>query len=256
MVVPLRIRRIRGVWKRKRAPTLTAEQVEHYHREGYVGPFTLCPPAEMAVIRGRIDDELIGTWNEWPGAQYQTRHLDSRIVYDLCSHPHILDRVECILGADLVLWQSNFFMKEPGGKEYPWHQDANYWPIEPPINVSAWIAIDPATAENGCVQLIPGSHRKLAPHIPADAAHQFPEQADPAHVDVDKAVDMVLEAGQFFLFSERMLHHSNANRSEQPRTGLAVRLTAPLVRCYHEHPMIVVRGRDSMGFNRTTEPPA
>ena len=246
--------RIRAVATHDR--TLSREQVERYHGDGYLGPFTLCSPAEMAAIRERIDNEVIGTWNEWPGAQYQTRHLDCRVVYELCAHAAILDRVACILGPDLVLWQSNFFMKEPGEKEYPWHQDANYWPIEPPINVSAWIAIDPATVENGCVQVIPGSHRKHVPHIPADAAHQFPEQADPEFVDADKAVYMELEAGQFFLFSERMLHHSDANRSDRPRTGLAVRLTVPIVRCYHEHPMIVVRGSDRMGFNRMAEPPA
>jgi ectoine hydroxylase-related dioxygenase (phytanoyl-CoA dioxygenase family) len=44
-----------------------------------------------------------------------------------------------------VLICTNFFVKEPVAKEIPWHQDFNYWPLEPPIIVSAWIAIDPST---------------------------------------------------------------------------------------------------------------
>ena len=176
-------------------------------------------------------------------------------MYELCTHAAILDRVACLLGPDLVLWQSNFFMKEPGSKEIPWHQDLAFWPIEPPLNVSAWVAIDAATAENSCVQLLPGSHRQVVPHIDAESHHAFPRQADPAYIDAEKPIKMELQPGEFFLFTERLLHHSSANHSQKRRMGIAVRLTTPIVRCYHQHPMIIVRGEDRFKFNQTTQPP-
>ena len=102
---------------------LSRDEIEHFHQQGWLGPYTSFSPAEMAEIRDRLETGLLGTPTVWGGSQYQTRHLDNRQVYDLCTHPAILDRVACLLGPDLVLWQSNFFLKEPGSKQIPWHQD-------------------------------------------------------------------------------------------------------------------------------------
>ena len=90
-------------------------------------------------------------------------------MYDLCADPAITDRVVSLLGPDIVLWSSNFWTKQPGGKEVPWHQDINYWPLDPPLNVTAWLAIDEATVENSCVRIIPGSHKKMLP----SQSHRF-----------------------------------------------------------------------------------
>jgi ectoine hydroxylase-related dioxygenase (phytanoyl-CoA dioxygenase family) len=150
-------------------------------------------------------------------------------------------------------------MKEPGGKSVPWHQDANYWPIEPPINISAWLAIDEAVIENSCVQIIPGSHNKVVPHIKGDGTASFSTEADPAYFDANKAIPMELKPGQFFLFNERLLHYSAPNTSSKRRLGLAVRLTVPFVRVkrlYGGHTVCVVRGQDRFGLNEIGEPPA
>ena len=79
------------------------------------------------------------------------RHLDYPLIYELATHPSIVERMTSLYGPDLLLWRTNFFVKEPGAKEIPWHQDFNYWPLEPPIIISAWIAIDSATLENSCL---------------------------------------------------------------------------------------------------------
>ena len=83
-----------------------------------------------------------------------------------------------LYGPDLLLWRTNFFVKEPGAKEIPWHQDFNYWPLEPPIIISAWIAVDAATLENSCLQIIPGSHRKVVPHVKATSEMAFGQMGD------------------------------------------------------------------------------
>jgi ectoine hydroxylase-related dioxygenase (phytanoyl-CoA dioxygenase family) len=73
---------------------------------------------------------------------------------------------------------------------------------------------------------------------------------------------MELAPGEFFLFNERLLHQSNANRSNKRRMGLSVRVTVPFVKVYHDtgplfvgHKNMVIRGTDGMGFNRLADPP-
>ena len=82
------------------------------------------------------------------------------------------------------------------------------------------------------------------------------EMADPQAYDVSQAVNMELKSGEFFLFSERLLHASSKNTSDKRRLGLAVRVTLPVVHIFqdsHLHPghtAILASGKDVMGFNR------
>jgi len=242
---------------------LTPEEIDAFHRHGYLGPYTAMTPEQMAVVRTRIESEVLPTTGANPRNPLQSRHLDQPLVYDLITRPELLDRIRSLLGDDVVVWASYFFNKEPGGAEIPWHQDANYWPIEPPLNISVWMAVDRVTRENSCVQLIPSSHRNVIPHVPSRDGMAFSEEADPALVDVTQAVDMELEPGEFFIFNERMLHHSDANRSTQRRMGLSVRYTAPFVTILDQdgpplfpgHTCVVVSGEDRFGLNRTSAPP-
>lgn len=238
--------------------SLSRDQVSQFHVDGYLGPFKLCTPEEMAGRRSAIEKALSTdstfAWRE------QSRHLDVPAVFELCSHPEIVARMAGLYGPDLVLWRSNFFVKNPGDKAIPWHQDRNYWPIEPPVNITAWIAIDEARVENSCIQLLPGSHRKVVPHVKATDDMGFEEMADPAYVDTSQAVSMELKPGEFFLFNERLVHYSAPNTSEHRRMGLAVRVTIPIVKVDHEalfegHKVILLKGRDTMGFNRVGTPP-
>ncbi|WP_395089683.1 phytanoyl-CoA dioxygenase family protein [Armatimonas sp.] len=242
--------------------SLNSAEVAQFHELGYLGPFTLYPPDEMAVIRTRIESEVLTTDGPNPKSRLQCRHLDQRFLYDLCVHPAILDRAESLFGPDLVLWATYFFNKEPGGSEIPWHQDFNYWPLEPVVNLSAWLAIDPVTIENSCVNLIPGSHKKLIHHVPSRDGMAFGEEADPAQVDATKAIPMELAPGQFFLFNERTLHQSNKNISQKRRMGMTLRITVPFVKVTHDiaplfpgHANIQLRGTDKLGFNRLVAPP-
>jgi ectoine hydroxylase-related dioxygenase (phytanoyl-CoA dioxygenase family) len=241
---------------------LTPAELTHFHEQGYLGPYALCSPDEMAAIRTRIEAEVLTTDGPNPKTRLQCRHLDQRFLYDLCAHPAILDRAESLFGPDLVLWATYFFNKEPGGSEIPWHQDFNYWPLEPVVNLSAWLAIDPVTVENSCVNLIPGSHKKIIKHLPSRDGMAFGEEADPAQVDASKAIPMELKPGEFFLFNERTLHQSHKNTSQKRRLGMTMRITVPFVKITHDfsplfpgHANIQLRGTDSLGFNRLTLPP-
>jgi len=246
------------------APHLSREEVDDFHRQGHVGPYTAVTPEAMAPLRARIESDVLPTTGRNPANPLQSRHLDHRLVHDLVTHPAVLGRIRSLIGDDIVLWASYFFSKEPGGKEIPWHQDANYWPIEPPLNISMWMAIDPVTVENSCVQLVPGSHRSVVPHIAAREGMAFGEEADPDAIDTSTAIDMELAPGEFFLFNERLLHHSHANRSDRRRMGLSARYTVPFVSLLDQdapplfpgHACVLVSGQDRFGLNRTAPPPA
>jgi ectoine hydroxylase-related dioxygenase (phytanoyl-CoA dioxygenase family) len=242
---------------------LAIEEIDRFHEQGYLGPYFLCPPEKMAVIRERIDNEVLTRQGPNKASREHARHLDSRMMYDLCADPAITDRVAFLLGPDIVLWSSNFWTKLPGGKEVPWHQDINYWPLDPPLNVTAWLAIDAVTVENSCVRIIPGSHKKMLPHIHAGQGKWFDEEVDVTYIDETKAIDMELRPGEFFLFSERLLHQSNPNRSNKRRMGLSIRMTTPFVKVYHDqspplfagHKNVMIRGEDHIGVNQLAQPP-
>ena len=244
-------------------PSLSREQVVEFHSAGFLGPFVAMEPAEMAKVRARVETEVLPTTGKNPRNPLQSRHLDNRLVYDLITAPPLLDPIRSLIGEDIVVWASYFFNKEPGGKEIPWHQDANFWPIEPPLNISIWMAIDEVNTANSCVQIIPGSHRQVLPHIPSREGMAFGEEADPRVFDDGIAVDMELQPGEFFIFNERMLHHSNANSSTHRRLGLSARYTVPFVNVldqdgpplFPEHACVVVHGTDNFRLNRTIEPP-
>ena len=130
--------------------------------EGYTGPVPLLTPGEAAAGRSAFF-EAIGQPEDAPGpSEFRPGglNLKHRWAHNLATHEGVLDHVEMALGRDIVLWATVFWYKEPHNTKYiPWHQDASYWPMEPRINLTAWIALGPTFSENGCLRLIPGSHK-------------------------------------------------------------------------------------------------
>jgi ectoine hydroxylase-related dioxygenase (phytanoyl-CoA dioxygenase family) len=233
---------------------LAQAEIAQYRETGYLGPFRAVAEDEMKHVREQLDRQILRRGNPLNGC-----HLYNRLVYETMTGSAILDRIESLLGSDILLWITRFFMKEPGGLEIPWHQDFNNWPMKPPINVSVWLSIDGAGLHNGCVQVIPGSHRGgLLPHIKAGAEMLFEEMADPqALPEMSQAINMEVRPGEFFIFDGLLLHHSNANASAVPRTGLTGRFTIPSVRIRRGFVpgVILVRGIDCHPYASDRRPP-
>ena len=253
---------------------LTAEEIDQYGRDGYLGPYTMCTPEERAVQRARLESEILTPTAVAGEVELKDRHLDQRAVFDLAAHPAIVSRAAAIFGPDLLLFATSLFVKEAGYPPFRWHNDAAYWPMEPLICMTAWIALTDSSQENGCVSILPGSHKKPVPHrlFGFDRVSRFRRRrlgqkvlygqtAERKYIDPSTAIPMEVQAGQFFLFSERVIHNSGHNRSNQRRIGLASRITVPLVRINHDeipgdHRAILIHGEDRLGFNRLAEPPA
>jgi ectoine hydroxylase-related dioxygenase (phytanoyl-CoA dioxygenase family) len=125
------------------------------------------------------------------------------------------------------LWNCSFFAKPAKiGTKTPWHQDGEYWPIEPLATCTVWIAIDASTEENGCLQVIPGSHqsKRIAQHTKSDAEGlALNLQLDASEFDESEAVKIELEPGQISLHDVYLFHGSKRNESDNSRRGMTLR---------------------------------
>lgn len=243
---------------------LTVEERERFHEQGYLGPYRIFSSEEMAKARDRLFGDVFLRSGPNPLDKTHSRHLDEPLIFSMVSHPGIVGRLNGLLGPDLMVWTTGFFIKQPHqGLATPWHQDINYWPLEPQINLTIWLAIEDVREDSSPLYVIPGSHRKTVPHIKAAEDKSFSEEADPAFFEPQKAIPLVLKAGEFVLFSERLLHYAPPNRSAHRRTALAARYTIPLVRLFPAEPpinfpgyhAIMVSGTDRYGQNPLGPPP-
>lgn len=214
---------------------LDAAEIESYERLGYVVPKFQLAAARVAQLRATLD-RLIAENPQIRPERLVSAHIEGKNAegvrgsadfLELARDPALVAMVAQLIGPDVVLWGCQIFCKPGGdGMEVPWHQDGHYWPIRPLATCTAWIALDESKVENGCLRIIPASHRakSLLPHMREDRADVVLNQrADDASFDAARAVDIELEPGQMSLHDVYAIHGSNANRSPKRRAGIAIR---------------------------------
>ena len=114
-------------------------------------------------------------------------HKASRKFYDVAHTPAILDYVEDLLGSDFYLWGGQFFYKPAFSKSIvPWHQDSQYWPLEPSNSVTVWLAVFDTDKENSAMKIVSGSHKArylfgLALHLEVDEVPLTPRTKTREH---------------------------------------------------------------------------
>ena len=153
-------------------------------------------------------------------------HWVSDVAMDMVKHPGIVDVLSQITGAHLPAWdgatkcmQSMLFFKPPGLQGQAWHQDERFIPTRDRSLVGAWIAVDDATIENGCLWVLPGSHRTGQLWPTRD--HERPDLFDPTDesygFDDTGAVPVEVKAGTVVFFNGYLLHRSLPNQSPDRR---------------------------------------
>ena len=144
--------------------------------------------------------------------------LVSDLFARTAANPRVLAVVSAILGPDLLLFRSTLMLKPARhGSRHGLHQDVAYWPLEPPELVTVSIAISASDAVNGCIHVIPGSHRWPVGEWGAIARGEDAAQTDRDDVDLSRLRDVPLEAGSAVLFHSNIVHGSGPNRSDRPR---------------------------------------
>ena len=219
-------------------PALQPDEITRYRRDGWVVPSWRLPEAQVAAMRQALDELL----RRNPGVRPEklvSAHVERaggdngegvRGVADflaLARDAAIVELVSGVLGDDVILWGCHVFCKPAQqGFETPWHQDGHYWPIRPLATCTAWVALEPSTRANGCLRVIPGSHRaqQLHEHLHEDRDDlTLNQRLASGSFDEAQAVDIELEPGQMSLHDVYMIHGAAANRSGQRRTGVALR---------------------------------
>ena len=233
------------------AGPFTPVDVAQYHRDGYVIVPGLFAADEMATLldyarrdralQSSAYDRLDSTgartrlalWNQAGDDLYSLFSRSSRLV----------DRAAQLLADEVYHWHTKMMLKEPRvGGAWEWHQDYGYWYANGclyPDLLSAMIAVDVATRENGCLQVLRGSHRlgridhlKIGDQTGAD-----PERVAEA-VKRHDLVYVEAQPGDTLFFHANLLHRSDQNRSAAPRWSLIACYNARHNDPYHEsrHP--------------------
>ena len=232
---------------------LSADAVARYERNGYLFPLDVLSAEEVADARGRLERFEAANGGPLPREMRHRPHLFSSTLDRILRSPRILDRVESLLGPDILCWESALFMKERDDPTYvSWHQDATYWGLEPYDVLTAWVALSPSTRASGCMRVLPGSHvGDLTPHRDTFAKNNMLSRGQEMQVEVDetKVVDIELAPGQMSLHHVKIAHGSDPNASDDRRIGFAVRYVPAHVRqtIAGGDTATLVRGRDRYG---------
>ncbi len=214
---------------------LTRDEVERYQSEGWVVPQYALPQQHVQHMVGALETLL----EQNPGVRPE-KLVSAHVAgdngegvrgvsdfLDLARNPELVELVSGVIGQDVILWGCHVFCKPAGeGYETPWHQDGHYWPIRPLANCTVWVALEDSTVVNGCLRVIPGSHRakQLHEHLHEDRNDLTLNQRMAAgSFDEAAAVDIELRAGQMSLHDVYMIHGAKANTSRHRRTGVALR---------------------------------
>ena len=231
---------------------LTVTEVEAYERDGYLFPIKIFEEEEMAAYYARIESFTEAHPDEGAQPFRNKCHLLFPWLHDLIQHPKILDRVESVLGPNILCWSSGFFTKQAHDPAFvTWHQDSTYWGLQPMDIATAWLAFNPSTTESGCMAAIPGTHKagQLA-HADTFAEGNLLSRGQHVADDIDDstAVNIVLRPGEMSLHHVRIVHGSGPNRSDLPRFGFTVRYIGTHVRQLGGRTTAtLIRGQDDYG---------
>ena len=242
-------------------PECTADRIDEYRELGFLFPIDVLAPEEAQRCYAECETVAAALGGSPRAVQMSQIHRYYRWAWDLGFHPAVLDAVESVLGPDIMLWSAQVFPKRARDPGYiTMHQDGTYWGLEGGEVTTAWVALTDSTKENGCMRLLPGSHRSpILPHTDTHAAENLLTRGQEVQAEYDECdvVDVELRPGQMSLHHVRAIHGSRANCSDRPRVGFAIRYMTPDVKPLRPgQDAVLVRGRDRCGYwNLQADPP-
>ena len=260
-----------------REASLSGAELDTYKEKGWIVPGWEFPQELISEMRKEYKSLLERNRNlssDIMMAPHQTRGGSMGIFgsdkwLDFATHPAAMTIARQLIGPDIILWGTTIFGKPPkNGKETPWHQDGDYYPIKPLNVLTLWIPLDDVTPENGPMKFIPGSHkpRRIFSHSWQEGKDKTINMVcDSEHFDSVDAEPLIIRAGQMSFHDVYMIHGSQANLTDSRRAAFVVRLMPassfydhelgaeigkkhPL-QGYGERPLYLVSGDDKAGNN-------
>lgn len=214
---------------------LTEAQQKSYHENGYlIGLPPIYSPEGVKELNAGLDELMKFLRPGEDAKEIREWHESSRFLFDICTNPVILDYIEDILSPNFFLWGSNFFIKTPKSRStVGWHQDTYYWPLEPKISATVWLAFEDVDEENAAMHVIPGSHKAgLMKHSrSSDTDSVLTLECEQGQFREDSAVSLNMKAGHCSIHDDKIVHGSPANHSDRRRAGLTMRYSSTEVKC-------------------------
>jgi ectoine hydroxylase-related dioxygenase (phytanoyl-CoA dioxygenase family) len=188
----------------------------------------------FTIFRNVIDTNLLEEANEhlnFLSKKYHTlrpEHYHHPLIRDdafwvrFVTDDRLLDIAELFLGPNIANFTAHYISKPPyDGQAVLWHQDGAYWNLTPMEALTLWCAIDPSTPENGCLKVIPGTHKLPLQKLKLrnDVPNMLYSSAD-YEVDTSTAIDLVLNPGDVSIHNPFIIHGSLGNKSAHRRCGL------------------------------------
>ena len=253
------------------AETLTEAQVRHFHERGWLAVEGIFSPEEVETAKEALSDFVLGRITPKDGRTHvqeepalrladgslapespEERELRVRKVFDFTHHddrlaaltmqPRLRRMLDRLIDPGSRLIQDMALLKPPRvGSEKPWHQDTAYFDWLPLGGiVGCWIALDPATVENGCMQVIPGTHLEG----PVAHFHHRDCQIADERVQVSRAIAIPLAPGGVLFFSGLIHHGTPPNFSADRRRALQFHYAAANCRnmTFEEHTALFNEG--------------
>ncbi len=216
---------------------LSADQADQYWKDGFLFPLPATPEDHAAEARS----ELEAIERDWldaglPRPLNTYKRVNAHIVMPMAArlalNPGILDIVEGILGPDILVYSTEFFIKEPRTPHIvTMHQDLTYWGLGAIDGLlTAWIALSPATPASGCMDFVRGSHKnEILPHRDTFAETNLLSRGQEVAVDVsdDDKTAIEIHPGQMSFHHGLMIHGSGPNTSDDRRIACVVRYCRP-----------------------------
>ncbi len=244
-------------------PTLTKSQVQEYQRDGYL---ILHRPVFAPDKFERARQYCASKFAQFPSGQkapaiIDCPHWNDPRMFEWIFADEMLDLVEPLIGPDIGVFACHLLQKPAAvGKRVPWHEDSAYWKgvLQPMEVASATLALEPSLPENGCLRVIPGTHRHgYSEYANVDKPDQqvFGIEIKPEQMDESKAVDIALQPDEASIHDARIIHGSNPNQGGLRRAVLTVRYFPTHVKFVPEasayfrrgFQVYLARGRDKAG---------
>ena len=260
---------------------LSSDEIRFFYENGYLPAFDAYGEDEIRAFAEEIEVARKALAPHYGFVTDRDHHFSLPTLMEFMRRPAIVERCAQLLGPDLVSWRSQFFYKPPRGEAIQWHQASTYMvedaldpALRPPdrdalFQLTVWVAVDPATIENGCLRVIPGTADRLLPVRFGGDGEGFYNSRYALDFDFAKAEPAYIEAkpGQAIIFSERTLHGSAANMTDHSRSAFNFRVIRPDTEVYRGKTVhrashmgqrynlrywgcILLRGEDRYGLNR------
>ncbi|MCY0879669.1 MAG: phytanoyl-CoA dioxygenase family protein [Firmicutes bacterium] len=235
---------------------IASQELQQYWEQGYVVLPDCLDASVLDEVESRLDyydadhhERLLGVGKEGISRANEiafTANLagKDRVLAEFVGSDPFVELATRILGPNVQLyWDQAVYKRPETAQDFPWHQDTGYVPTDPAHYLTCWIPLVDATIDNGCIWVIPGSHRQgMVTHQPTALGLQ-------CYFGPDRGVPVPVSRGSVIAFSSLLFHRSGPNVSSQMRKAYVVQFSVEHAKHaltgeeFHNGPVIARGGR-------------